>query len=53
VPHGHKNIPMFVKYSRWPRNVSTFSNLRPSKIYTVWDFWFENKPSVNPDLQCR
>jgi hypothetical protein len=24
---------------------------RPSKIYPNLDFWFENKPSGNPDLQ--
>jgi hypothetical protein len=23
---------------------------RPSKIYPNWDFWFENKPSGNPDM---
>jgi hypothetical protein len=28
-------------------NISTFSNLRPSKIDTNWDYWFENKPSGN------
>jgi hypothetical protein len=26
------------------------SNLRPSKIYSHWDFWFENKPSGNPGI---
>jgi hypothetical protein len=25
-----------------------YINLRPSKIYPNWDFWFENKPSGNP-----
>jgi uncharacterized protein affecting Mg2+/Co2+ transport len=24
---------------------------RPSKIYSNWDFWFENKPSGNPDQE--
>jgi uncharacterized protein YdaU (DUF1376 family) len=28
--------------------MSTFSNLRPSKIDANLDFWFENKPSGNP-----
>jgi hypothetical protein len=32
------------------KSLATFSNLRPSKIYPNWDFWFENKPSGNPDL---
>jgi hypothetical protein len=31
-----------------PKNTSTFSNLRPSKIYPNWDFWVENKRSGNP-----
>jgi hypothetical protein len=30
-------------------NIPRFSIGRPSKIYTNWDFWFENKPSGNPD----
>jgi hypothetical protein len=41
---------MSVKYSRWPWNIFTFSNLRPSKIYPHWDFSFENKPSGNPGM---
>jgi hypothetical protein len=28
-------------------------NLRPSKIYPNWDFWFENIPSGNPDEKRR
>jgi hypothetical protein len=40
---------MSIKYSRGPENISTISNLRSSKIYPNWDFWFENKPSGNPD----
>jgi hypothetical protein len=36
-PNGHKIC------------ISTFSNLRPSKIYPNWDFWLENKPSGNPE----
>jgi hypothetical protein len=40
--------PMSVKYSKWPKNISTFSNLGVSKIYPKWDFWFEKKPSGNP-----
>jgi hypothetical protein len=27
-----------------------YTNLRPSKIYRNWDFWFENIPSGNPVL---
>jgi hypothetical protein len=33
--------------------LSTFYNLRPSKIYPNWDFWFENKTSGNPDWQWQ
>jgi hypothetical protein len=29
------------------------SSARPSKIYPNLDFWFENKPSGNPDGQAR
>jgi hypothetical protein len=31
---------MSVKYYKWPNNISTFSSLRPTKIYPNWDFWF-------------
>jgi hypothetical protein len=31
---------------------TTVSNLRTSKIYPNWDFWFENKPSGNPASNC-
>jgi hypothetical protein len=39
---------MSVKYSKRPENISTYSTLRPSKIYPTWEFWFEKKPSGNP-----
>jgi hypothetical protein len=32
---------MAIKYS----NIFYF---KPSKIYPIWDFWFENIPSGNP-----
>jgi hypothetical protein len=50
VPNGRKISQSFLKYYKWPQNISTFTHLRPSKIYPNWDFWFENKPSGNPDL---
>jgi hypothetical protein len=44
------------KYFQWPQNspnghkiYQDFSIARPSKIYPNWDFWFENKPSGNPE----
>jgi hypothetical protein len=53
---------MTIKYTKWPQNISNgrkidqmvkkyiiFSNLSPSKIYPNLDFWFENKPSGNPE----
>jgi hypothetical protein len=43
----HKMYLMVMKYSKWPQNMSIFSNLRPTKIYPIWDFWFKNKPSGN------
>jgi hypothetical protein len=48
VPNGHKISQISIKYSKWPQNIYTFSNLRLSKIYPNWDFWFENNPSGNP-----
>jgi hypothetical protein len=48
-PNGHKLYQMAIKYSNRPYNI-TFSVSRSSKIYPNWDFWFENKPSGNPDL---
>jgi hypothetical protein len=57
VPIGQKISQMFLKHSKWSKIISTLSNLRPSKIYPNWDFWFENKPSCNPaerrDYDCR
>jgi hypothetical protein len=41
IPNVHKIFQMAI-------NTSTFSNLRPSKIYPNWDIWSENKPSGNP-----
>jgi hypothetical protein len=48
VLNGHKISQMFVKCYEWCIHISTFSNLKPSKIYPNWDFWFEKKPSGNP-----
>jgi hypothetical protein len=45
---GHKKSQISTKYSKLPNNIKRFSNIRPSKIYPNWDFWFENKPSGNP-----
>jgi hypothetical protein len=36
---------MAIKY------INIISNLRPSKIEPDWDFWFEKKPSGNPDVE--
>jgi hypothetical protein len=32
------------------KNIPTFYIPRPTKIYPKLDFWFENKPSGNPEL---
>jgi hypothetical protein len=60
VPNEHKMYQMFInypkcpyiKYFKWTKNISTFSNVRPSEIDPNWDFWFENKPSGNPAFSC-
>jgi hypothetical protein len=31
--------------------IPTFSIPRPSKKYSYWGFWFENKPSGNPGMK--
>jgi hypothetical protein len=41
-------MPNDLKIFQMAKNISTFSNLRPSKIYTNWYFGFETKPSGNP-----
>jgi hypothetical protein len=34
--------------------VIKYTNIaRPSIIYPKWDFWFENKPSGNPELMSK
>jgi hypothetical protein len=48
VPNGHKTSQMSIKYSKWPYDVPTYSNLRP------WNFFlqigiFGLKPSGNPE----
>jgi hypothetical protein len=42
APNGRKIFEFSLKYSKWPYNMLTFSNLRSSKIYPNRDFWFEN-----------
>jgi hypothetical protein len=37
------NIPDVRKIFPMAKNISIFPNLRPSKIYPNWDFWFRNK----------
>jgi hypothetical protein len=46
IPNVCKGFQMAIKY------ISTFSNLRPSKIYPNWDFWFVKKPSGNPGFEA-
>jgi hypothetical protein len=42
VPNGYKITQISLKYSKWPQNISTFSNLRLSEIgifgleKTIW-----------------
>jgi hypothetical protein len=37
------------KWTKCPSNIPTSSIARPSQIYPTLDFWFDNKPSGNPD----
>jgi hypothetical protein len=41
---------MTKKYSKLSLNITTFSIPRPPKFYPNWYFWFENKPSGNPEF---
>jgi hypothetical protein len=43
------NFPNVRKIFRMSVKISTFFNLRRTKIYPNWDFLIENKPSGNPD----
>jgi hypothetical protein len=64
IPKLEKTYQMNTKCSKWSqnilnvrkefkmaKNIERFSNLRPSKIYPNWYFWFENKPSGNSEQQ--
>jgi hypothetical protein len=44
---------MDLKLTKWSLNRPTSSVSRPSIIYPNWYFWFENKPSGNPVLDCK
>jgi hypothetical protein len=44
MPNGRKIFQMVI-------NMTTFSSPRSSKFCPNWDFWFENKPSGNPEAQ--
>jgi hypothetical protein len=53
-----ENIQNCYYITKWPyyiqnglRIYQPFSITRPSNIYPNLDFWFENKPSGNPDAQ--
>jgi hypothetical protein len=47
IPDGHKIYQMAVKETKCSKNLPTSLIARPSKIYPIWHFWFENIPSVN------
>jgi hypothetical protein len=45
---------MAVKYvCQLDKYIPTSSIARPSKIYQNSDFWFENKPSGNPEERLK
>jgi hypothetical protein len=40
-----------MNYTKWPENLPLDSSIaRTLKVFPIWDFWFENKPSGNPVL---
>jgi hypothetical protein len=39
---GYKIYEMAVKYTKWQYNLAKSFIERHSKIYPMWDFWFEN-----------
>jgi hypothetical protein len=48
-----KHNQMATLYSKWALNVATFSIPKPSKSYPKCNFWFENIPSGNPDMNVN
>jgi hypothetical protein len=48
LPNEHKIYQMALINSKLEYNLPIFSIIRPSKIYPIRDFWFENIPSGNP-----
>jgi hypothetical protein len=48
IPNGHKMYQMAGGATKWAYNTPTSSIAKPSKIYSNWDFGFENIPSGNP-----
>jgi hypothetical protein len=49
----YQMVIKYPKYSRWPQNISTFSNLRHFKIYPNWDFGLKIKHLATLDSDLR
>jgi hypothetical protein len=49
-PQHTYTYQMYGKFTTWTQNIPASSVARPSKIW-IWDFWFENIPSGNPELK--
>jgi hypothetical protein len=48
---------MAINYNIWPYNIPNGHTINqhlpfkgPTKYTHIWDFWFENKPSGNPEF---
>jgi hypothetical protein len=49
--NDHQMHQKAVIYSKWNKNITTFTNPWPAKIDSNCDFWFENIPSGNPAVR--
>jgi hypothetical protein len=55
-----QTIPTAVNYTKWPWNIPNGHKIYQHlpfrgtpKFTQIWDFWFENKTSGNPDAQRK
>jgi hypothetical protein len=56
ITNDHKLYHPPINYTKWPQNIPNGHKIYqhlpfkgPPKFTQIWAFWFENKPSGNPD----